>query len=74
MDTLITVTRDKKAGRSSAVIDKQRDGPERPLLSFRLKVIEVGTDEDDEPVTSCVIDPEDTETIKKLHKLSNKSL
>jgi hypothetical protein len=40
----------------AAVIDKQKDGSgEGDQFGFRLNIVEIDTDEDGEPITSCVI-------------------
>lgn len=54
LDTVILV----EAGQTKrARITKQRDDEERELLMFGLKVHDLGTDEDGEPVTSCTVEP-----------------
>jgi hypothetical protein len=41
---------------STATIVKQRDGMSGGSRSFRLRVVELGRDEDGDPVTSCVLE------------------
>jgi len=56
LDAAIEVTRegDRREWRTS----KAKDGPDGEAHPFRLDVVELGTDEDGEPVTSCVVTPE----------------
>jgi KaiC/GvpD/RAD55 family RecA-like ATPase len=61
VDTEIEVTRWPDL--SSATITKQRDGISGERVSFRLRQVELGHDEDGDPVTSCVVEPSD-ETAK----------
>ena len=39
------------------VIAKNRDGEEGPISDYNLAIVELGEDEDGEPITSCVIEP-----------------
>jgi hypothetical protein len=54
IDTMILVETGKTR---KAKLTKQKDGEERDLLLFRLVAMEIGEDEDGEPVTSCTIEP-----------------
>ncbi len=57
LDTEIEVTvRDKL---HVATVTKQRDLPSGDQFPFRLTTVELGFDEDGEPVTSCVVEPVD---------------
>jgi hypothetical protein len=40
-------------------IDKAKDGSDDAGESFRLQVVEIGRHDDDEPITSCVVVPDD---------------
>ena len=40
-------------------MNKSKDGEDGEAHPFRLEVVEVGTDEDGEPITSCVVVPEE---------------
>ena len=52
----------------TAKITKQRDGEKDALYSSTLKVIEVGIDNEGEPITSCVLIPTDAPAaIKRPH-------
>ena len=55
LDTVIEVSR--TGDHREWKLNKAKDGKEGVMHSFRLEVIEVGTDEDGEPVTSCVVVP-----------------
>jgi hypothetical protein len=56
IDTEIEVSRDQQSGVSTATATKQRDLPlDDAPISFTLHSIELGTDEDGDPMTSCVI-------------------
>jgi hypothetical protein len=59
MDTIILVEAGKP---KKATITKQKDGEERQLLLFNLEPMDLGVDEDGEPVTSCTIVGTDVDT------------
>jgi hypothetical protein len=48
-----------------ARVTKQKDGEDGIELLFRLKVIELGLDEDNEPVTSCVVEATDVDLVPR---------
>jgi hypothetical protein len=54
-DAQIAIKRDN-AGNIVASVEWMKDGPEGDEIVSSLKVVEVGTDEDGEPITSCVVD------------------
>ena len=56
LDSAIEVTRD--GDRREWKIAKSKDGEDGEAHPFRLDVVEIDTDEDGEPVTSCVVAPE----------------
>jgi putative DNA primase/helicase len=56
MDATIEVTRD--GDRRSWQVAKSKDGQDGESHPFRLNVVDLGEDEDGEPVTSCVVIPE----------------
>jgi hypothetical protein len=59
-DTEIEVTRDDARGVSIARVMKQRDLPgDGEPIAFRLERVELGSDEDRDPVSSCVVLPAD---------------
>lgn len=45
-------------------VAKQRDGETGLVLGFGLEVVEIGRDEDDEPVTSCVVTSADAPPVR----------
>jgi len=69
VDTAIEVER-REAGRVAKIV-KQKDGAEGEELGFGLEVIEVGTDDEGEPITTCIVQPTD-EVAKAAPKLSPK--
>jgi hypothetical protein len=69
VDTAIEVER-RGAGRV-AKVTKQKDGADGEEFGFALEVVEVGTDDDDEPITTCIVRPTD-EVAKAAPKLSPK--
>ena len=56
MDTVIKIS--SKASHKIAAIDKQKDGDDSFKVNFHLKQFELGFDEDNEPITSCVVELE----------------
>ena len=56
VDTEIEVTADEEAGTRSARVVKQREMPKGLAFPFSLKVVEMGTNRHDEPVTSCIVE------------------
>lgn len=46
----------KPDGLHVATVTKQRDLPGGAQFAFRLKVVELGRDSDDDPVTSCIVE------------------
>ena len=57
LDAAVEVARD--GDRREWKMNKAKDGEDGEAHPFRLDVVEVGTDEDGEPVTSCVVVPEE---------------
>lgn len=60
VDTEIEVTADEEAGTRSARVVKQREMPKGLTFPFNLKVVEMGRNRHDEPVTSCVVQGAET--------------
>jgi hypothetical protein len=56
VDTEIEVKADEEAGTREARVVKQRELPKGMTFPFALKVVEVGTNRHDEPVTSCIVE------------------
>ncbi len=44
-------------------VERMKDGPEGERTTSRLQVVDVGTDSDGEPITSCVVQAADGETV-----------
>jgi KaiC/GvpD/RAD55 family RecA-like ATPase len=57
VDSEIEVVRDPTTGISTAHVTKQRDGATDGQIAFRLRQIELGRNQDGDPVTSCVVEP-----------------
>jgi hypothetical protein len=57
-DTEIAVEKNELSSVITATVAKQRDHRIGDPFAFRLIPVEVGTDENGEPVTSCVVEPE----------------
>jgi hypothetical protein len=58
-DTLIEISRPKDAAFSLARVIKQKDGPKGQEFAFHLRQVDIGIDEDGDPITSCVVVPTD---------------
>jgi len=56
IDTEIELSRDE-AGQLVAEVTKQRDGPTGYRFAYRLRQVELGLDQDGDPVTTCTVDP-----------------
>jgi hypothetical protein len=59
VDTEIEVVRDDKLKVSTASTTKQRDGTSGEQIAFRLRAVELGRNDDGDPVTSCAVEPTD---------------
>lgn len=57
VDTEIIIAREDDEKLIAAKIDKQRDGETGAIFRYRLRQVTLGTDQDGDPVTSCVCDP-----------------
>jgi KaiC/GvpD/RAD55 family RecA-like ATPase len=64
VDTEIEISRDTATGIATATITKQRDGPADNEIAFQLRQIDLGKNEDGDPVTSCVVNPIVTSPLK----------
>jgi hypothetical protein len=58
-DTEIEIARDGVSGVMTATVTKQRDQRGGDLFSFKIEPVEIGMDEDEERITSCVVVPLD---------------
>ena len=66
-DAQIAVKRDKTGGTITATVEWLKDGLEGEEVFSRLESVEVGIDDDGEPITSCVVVPaEKSETAAGL--------
>lgn len=59
IDTEIELTRDE-VGLITAEVTKQRDGPTGYRFAYTLSQVELGRDQDGDPVTSCLVEPVET--------------
>ena len=64
LDAAIEVT--CNGDRREWAIDKAKDGSDGERHAFALKVVEIGKDEDGEPVTSCAVVPDDAPPSARL--------
>jgi hypothetical protein len=69
-DAQIAVKRDA-ADRIIATVEFMKDGAEGDVIASRLAVVDVGLDEDGDPITSCVVEPAeaDAAAIKQNKRL-----
>lgn len=58
-DAQIAVTPDDPGGQIVAKVEWMKDGTAGEEIASKLQVVEVGSDEDSEPITSCVVLPAD---------------
>lgn len=61
IDTEIVLSRDDSTRQIIATLDKQRDGPTGLSFPYTLRQVELGQDQDGDPVTTCVVEPGDPE-------------
>ncbi|MCC7036363.1 MAG: AAA family ATPase [Alphaproteobacteria bacterium] len=74
VDTEIMVFKDKEAGLIIAEVMKQRDGATGERFHFRLEQVIIRHDEDNEPVTSCVLKPGIADATPQLRGQSGRAL
>lgn len=60
IDTEIEVKADHETNERTATVLKQRDGEMGKTFAFGLRRVELGRDQYDDPVTSCVVEAKDT--------------
>jgi hypothetical protein len=60
VDTEIEVVKSEAIKISTATVTKQRDEETGAAFAFRLRVVELGHDEDGELITSCAVEPLET--------------
>jgi AAA domain len=73
VDAQLAVKRDA-AGNIVVTVECMKDGPEGEVIASRLERVELGTDEDGDPITSCVVVPVDDDQLRAAHTLSNRRL
>jgi hypothetical protein len=72
VDAQLAVKRDP-AGNTIVTVEYMKDGAEGDVIASGLQVVTVGTDDDGEPITSCVIVPVDSAAVRiASRKLSNR--
>lgn len=59
IDTSLVVQADAETGLRTILCKKQKDAEDGWKLQFRLKVVELGVDEDGDAVTSCIVERTD---------------
>lgn len=57
IDTEICLARDEATGLITATLDKQRDGPTGLKFQYTLRQVDLGRDQDGDPVTTCLVEP-----------------
>jgi hypothetical protein len=65
IDTEILIESEAPSGIRTATCSKQRDGEVGLSVAFTLEIVQLGTDRDGDPVTSCVVAPTDAKPAKK---------
>lgn len=55
-DNTIRVEHDEPTGRRTAYVEKQKEGRSSGAYPYRLQVVDLGTDEDGDAITSCVVE------------------
>jgi phage/plasmid primase-like uncharacterized protein/KaiC/GvpD/RAD55 family RecA-like ATPase len=61
IETSLVVSQDMESGIRTILCKKQKDAEDGWKSQFKLSVVELGHDEDGDPVTSCVVIPADEE-------------
>ena len=65
----LEVVRDEDSGQRYMRVEKMKDGEDGAKYGFKLEVVQVGTDEDGDAITSCVVVPvEHVPTVKDSGK------
>lgn len=58
VDVEISVRREEKTGPICARVEMMKDGPDGAEFVSNLKEVEVGIDDDGDPITTCVVEPD----------------
>lgn len=72
-DAQIAVTRNGATGDILAKVDWMKDGAGGDEIVSRLNLVEIGSDEDGEPITSCIVLPVDPNGMPRAGKQSSLS-
>jgi hypothetical protein len=56
LDTVIRIEREEEAALREVTLEKVKDGVEGALGTFTLKRVDLGTDDDGDTITSCVVE------------------
>jgi hypothetical protein len=67
VDAQLAVKRDA-VGNVVVTVEWMKDGPEGDSVTSRLEVVEIGTDQDGDPITSCAVVPVDGDVPKSAAK------
>jgi len=70
-DAVIEVTKEVDGSRT-ATVAMAKDDPDGAAMGFRLKVLELGTDPDGDPIATCVVEEMDTPARSNGHHLTPK--
>jgi hypothetical protein len=70
-DVQVAVKRDA-AGNILVAVEHMKDGPEGDVVASRLERMELGTDDDGDPITSCVVVPADHEQVRAAQNTSRR--
>lgn len=76
-DAQIAVARDEATSDVICTVEWMKDGAEGDVIASRLEFVELGRDEDGDPITSCIIVPAESEFSKsraKARKRESKSV
>jgi hypothetical protein len=73
-DTEIEVHKDKASGIATAEVTKQRDHRVGDTFAFCLMPVQIGHDDEGEPITSCAVEPVEASALKRTtsRKLSDR--
>jgi hypothetical protein len=62
------------AGNILVTVECMKDGPEGEVIASRLERVELGTDEDGDAITSCVVVPADDDQVRAAHTIRSRRL
>lgn len=55
MDAQLEIVRDEDTGARFMRVEKMKDGEDGAVYPFKLEIVQVGVDEDGDPITSCIV-------------------